>query len=65
MTYEYDLHESKEAGRAEGKVEGIAEAKREMIDAMLANGKLSDEEIANISGVSKEDILKRKMALAR
>ena len=65
MTYEYDLHESKEAGRAEGKVEGIAEAKREMIDAMLANGKLSDEEIANICGVSKEDILKRKMALAR
>ena len=30
MTYEYDLHESKEAGRAEGKAEGIAETKAKM-----------------------------------
>ena len=33
MTYEFDLHESKEEGKAEGK----AEAKLEMVDAMLAN----------------------------
>ena len=26
MTYEFDLHESKEEGRVEGKAEGIAEA---------------------------------------
>ena len=30
MTYEYDLHESKEEGRAEGLVEGRAEAKADM-----------------------------------
>ena len=29
MTYEYDLHESKEAGRAEGRAEGIAVGKAE------------------------------------
>ena len=34
MTFEFDLHESKE--------EGKAEAKLEMVDAMLANGKLTD-----------------------
>ena len=65
MTYEFDLHESKEEGRAEGKIEGKAEAKLEMVDGMLANGKLTDEDIATISGFSKEDILKRKDALAK
>ena len=63
MTYEYDLHESKEAGRAEGLEEGRAEGKWEIVDAMLANGKLSDEEIATISGFSKEDVLKHKATL--
>lgn len=51
MTYEYDLHESKNAG------------KWEMVDGLLANGKLSEEEIATISGFSKDDISKRKAAL--
>ena len=41
MTYEYDLHESKEAGRAEGKVEERKEAL-----AVLQDMKLSPELIA-------------------
>ncbi len=52
MTYEYDLHESKEAG------------KWEMVDAMLAND-IPVEKIATISGFSKEDILKRSAASAK
>ena len=57
MTYEYDLHESKEAGRAE--------AKREMVDAMLVNGKLSEKDIAAISGIPEEEIAQRKAALSK
>ena len=53
MTYEFDLHESKE--------EGKAEAKLEMVDAMLANPKFTDEDIASISGFPKEEIQKRRM----
>ena len=41
------------------------ETKIEMVDAMLANGKLNDEEIAAISGFSKDDILKRKEILTK
>ena len=52
MTYEFDLHESKEEGRAE--------AKLEMVDGMLANGKLTDEEISSISGIPLEEIQKRR-----
>ena len=49
MTYEYDLHESKEAGRAEGKAEGKVEGrKEERKDALtvLQDMKLSPEQIA-------------------
>jgi hypothetical protein len=56
MTYEFDLHESKEEGRAEGKTEG----KLEMIDAMFANPKLTDEDIAVISGFPLDEIQKRR-----
>ena len=56
MTYEYDLHESKEEGKAEGKTE----AKFEMVDAMFANGKLTDQDIAVISGLPLEEIQKRR-----
>ena len=56
MTYEYDLHQSKEEGRAEGKWE--------MVDAMLANG-IPVEKITTISGFPKEDILKRKAESAK
>ena len=56
MTYEFDLHESKEEGRAEG----IAQTKLEMVDAMLANPKLTDEDIAVISGFPLEEIQKRR-----
>ena len=52
MTFEYDLHESKE--------EGKAEAKLEMIDAMIANGKLTDEDISGISGIPVDEIQKRR-----
>ena len=54
MTYEFDLHESQEEGRAEG----IAQAKLEMVDAMLAND-IPIEKIAIISGIPQEEILKR------
>ena len=56
MTYEFDLHESKEEGRAEGKTEG----KLEMVDAMFAKTKLSDEEISAVSGIPLEEIQKRR-----
>ena len=56
MTYEFDLHESKEEGRAEGKTEG----KLEMVDAMFANPKWTDEDIASISGFPLDEIQKRR-----
>lgn len=52
MTYEYDLHESKEEGRAEGRVE----ERREMAAAMLAEGD-SVEKVVRISKLSEEDVL--------
>ena len=36
MTYEFDLHESKEAGRAEGKAEGLTEGEAKGHDDALA-----------------------------
>ena len=60
MTYEFDLHESKEEGRVEGRAEGFAEAKLEMVDAMLANPKFTDEDISSISGISLVEIKKRR-----
>ena len=47
MTYEFDLHESKEG-------------KLEMIDAMFTNPKLTDEDTASISGFSLDEIQKRR-----
>ena len=49
MTYEYDLHESKEAGRAEGKAEGKVEGRKEERKdalAVLQDMNLSPEQIA-------------------
>lgn len=60
MTYEFDLHESKEEGRAEGKIEGKAEGKLEMVDAMFEKTKLTDEEISSISDIPLEEIQKRR-----
>ena len=48
MTFEYELHEREE------------KVKLEMVDAMLANPKLTDEDIASISGFSREEIQKRR-----
>ena len=52
MTYEYDLHESKEAGRAEGK----AEKAREMARQLKAMGD-STEKIMAVSGLTEAEIL--------
>ena len=58
MTYEYDLHESKEEGRTEG-----ADAKaREMAAGMLTEGD-SVEKVMRISKLSKEDVLAIKAKL--
>ena len=38
----------------------IKETKLEMVDAMLANNKLTDEEIAIISGIPLDEIQKRR-----
>ena len=54
MTYEYDLHESKEEGRAE--------ERREMAAGMLAEGD-SVEKVMRISKLSKEDVLAIKAKL--
>ncbi|MBR5414273.1 MAG: hypothetical protein IK114_14780 [Fibrobacter sp.] len=51
MTYEYDLHESKEAGRAEGKTEKA----REMARGLRDDG-VSLEIISRRSGLSIEEI---------
>lgn len=45
MIYEYDFHESKEAGRAEGKVEGKAEERKDTL-AVLQEMNLSPAQIA-------------------
>lgn len=60
MTYEYDLHESKEEGRAEGRVE----ERREMAAAMLAEGD-SVEKVVRISKLSEEDVLLIKAKLGK
>ncbi len=51
MTYEYDLHESKEAGRAEG----MTEKAREMARGLRDDG-VSLEIISRRSGLSIEEI---------
>lgn len=69
MTYEYDMYQSRQEGRAEGiaegKIEGKTEATLEMVDAMLANSKWTDEDIASISGLPLEEIQKRRTLLAK
>jgi predicted HTH transcriptional regulator len=40
--------------------EKVGSAKLEMVDAMIANPKFTDEDIASISGISKEEIQKRR-----
>ena len=56
MTYEFDIYQSRQEGRAEGK----AEEKLEMIDAMFANPKFTDEDIAAISHFPVDEIAKRR-----
>jgi hypothetical protein len=48
MTFEYELHEREE------------KVKLEMVDAMFANPKLTDEDIAVISGFPLDEIQKRR-----
>lgn len=53
MTYEFDLHERKEEGRAEGRTE----ERRAMAAAMLADGE-PVEKIVKYSRLSEEEVLK-------
>jgi predicted transposase/invertase (TIGR01784 family) len=53
MTFEYDLYESKEKGKAE--------AKREMAAAMLADGE-PIEKIVKYSGLSEKEVLELREA---
>ena len=48
MTFEYELYEREE------------KVKLEMVDAMIAKTKLSDEEISVVSGIPLEKIQKRR-----
>lgn len=59
MTFEYDLHESKEEGRAEGRVE----ERREIAAAMLADGD-SVEKVVRISKLTEAEVLAIKANLA-
>ena len=56
MTFEYDLYESKEKGKAE--------AKREMAEAMLLDGD-SVEKVVRVSKLSEEDVLAIKAKLEK
>jgi predicted transposase/invertase (TIGR01784 family) len=64
MTYEFDMYQSRQEGRAEGraegKIDGNTEATLRMIDAMFANPKFTDEDITAISGISQDEIAKRR-----
>ena len=55
MTYEYDLHQSKEEGRAEGVAEGIAKAKADMAKG-FRNAGISLEIISKQTGFTIEEI---------
>jgi len=59
MTFEYDLYESKEEGRAEGRMEGADAKAREMAAAMLADGE-PIEKIVKYSGLSEKNVLELK-----
>ena len=58
MTYEYDLHESKEAGRAEGIAVGKAEGRAEATAEALAEKKAMAKGLRD-DGVPLEIISKR------
>ena len=64
MTYEFDMYQSRQEGRAEGraegKIDGNTEATLRMINAMFANPKFTDEDIASVSGIPLDEIAKRR-----
>ena len=64
MTYEYDLHESREEGRAEGRAEGADAKAREIAAAMLLDGD-SVEKVVRVSKLSEEDVLAIKAKLEK
>ena len=53
MTYEFDLHESKEEGRVEGKAEGIAEANAKALAEKKAMAKGLREDGVPVETISK------------
>jgi hypothetical protein len=52
VSFHYDVYRTKGCK--------IKDTKLEMVDAMLANNKLTDEEIAIISGIPLDEIQKRR-----
>ena len=59
----YAIRKAEEEVRKEAEKEvneKVGSAKLEMVDAMIANPKFTDEDIASISGISKEEIQKRR-----
>ena len=62
MTYEFDLHESREEGKKEGKAEGIAETEAKALEEKkaMARGFRDDgfpvEAIAKRTGFTVEEI---------
>ena len=59
MTYEFDLHESKEEGRAEGRAEGLVEGEKKKACEMargLRDDGVSLDIISRRSGLSIEEI---------
>ena len=55
-----EVAEEAECRIAGAKIDTQRETKLEMVDAMLANGKLTDQEISVISGMTLEEIQKRR-----
>lgn len=53
MTYEFDLHESKEKGRAEGRAEGKAEATAKALEEKKAMAKGLRDDGVSLGIISK------------
>ena len=58
LMYYNNWLEFRDEARAEGRAEGAHDAKIETARAMLANGKLSQEEIADITQLSAEEVVR-------
>ena len=57
---EKGIEEGRKEGLKKGREETRKDTKLEMVDAMLANPKLTDEDIAVISGIPLDEIQKHR-----